>query len=83
MAMPRSRDGRSLTSLPSIVSSPCEIVLEPGDHPQQRRLAAAGGADEDHEVAVLDVEVDTLDGDELAVDLDEVAQGDRRHSAPP
>ena len=29
MAMPRSRDGRSLTSLPPIFSSPCEIVSSP------------------------------------------------------
>jgi hypothetical protein len=27
--MPRSRDGRSLTSLSSILSSPCEIVSSP------------------------------------------------------
>ena len=27
-------------------------LLEPGDHPEQRRLAAAGGADEDDELAV-------------------------------
>ena len=36
-------------------------VLEPGDHPQRRRLAAARGADEDHELAVLDREVHLLD----------------------
>ena len=37
-------------------------VLEPGDHPQRRRLAAAGRADEDQELAVGDVEVELLDG---------------------
>ena len=37
-------------------------VLEPGDHPQRGRLPAAGRADEDHELAVGDVEVDVLDG---------------------
>jgi len=37
-------------------------VLEPGDHPQRRRLAAARGPDEDHELAVADVEVHVLDG---------------------
>ena len=36
--------------------------LKPGDHPQQRRLAAAGGADQHAELAVADVEVDALDG---------------------
>ena len=31
-------------------------VLEPGDHAQGGGLAAAGGADEDHELAVLDLQ---------------------------
>ena len=35
--------------------------LEAGDHAQQRGLAAAGGADEDDELAVGDVEVDAVD----------------------
>jgi hypothetical protein len=33
-------------------------LLEPGDHPQRRRLAAAGRADQHHEFLVGDVEVD-------------------------
>jgi len=37
-------------------------VLEPGDHPQRGRLAAARGADEDHELAVADLEVHLFDG---------------------
>ncbi|ELB86292.1 phenol hydroxylase, partial [Rhodococcus wratislaviensis IFP 2016] len=37
-------------------------VLETGQHPQRRRLAAPGGADEDEEFAVLDVEVQRIDG---------------------
>ena len=37
-------------------------VLEPGDHPQRRRLAAARRPDQDHELAVGDVEVHVLDG---------------------
>ena len=35
--------------------------LEPGDHAEQRRLAAAGRADEDGERAVLNREVDAVD----------------------
>ena len=31
------------------------------------RLAAAGRSDEDHELAVLDLEVEVVDGDDLAV----------------
>ena len=38
-------------------------ILEAGDHAQRRGLAAAGGADEHDELAVLDREVDVLDGD--------------------
>ena len=53
-------------------------VLQPGDHPQRRRLPASRRADEDHELAVRDVEVDRLDrleavrvalGDPLELDL--------------
>ena len=33
-------------------------LLEPGDHPERGRLAAAGRADEDHELAVGDLEVE-------------------------
>ena len=36
-------------------------LLEPGDHPQQGRLAATRRADEDHELAVLDLQVDAVD----------------------
>ena len=50
-------------------------VLEPGDHPQRRRLPAARRADEDHELAVGDVEVEVLDGLEaVAVALGDVAR---------
>jgi hypothetical protein len=37
-------------------------VLESGDHPQGRRLAAAGRPDKDHELAVLDIEAHVPDG---------------------
>ena len=47
-------------------------VLEPGDHPQRGRLPAARRADEDHELAVGDLEVQVLDGLEAVV----VALGD-------
>ena len=35
---------------------------DPGEHLQQRRLAAARRADEHHELAVADLEVDVVDG---------------------
>ena len=37
-------------------------LLEAGDHPQRGRLAAAGRADEDHELAVVNVEVEVDEG---------------------
>src|SRR5690606_39501913 len=38
----------------------CGNVLKARDHAQRRRLAAAGGANENHEFAVLDVQIDSL-----------------------
>ena len=52
-------------------------VLEPGDHPQRGRLAAARRADEDHELAVGDLEVQVLDGLEaVGVALGDVLESD-------
>jgi hypothetical protein len=33
-------------------------LFQPGEHPQGGGLAASGGADEDHEFAVVDLQVD-------------------------
>ena len=41
--------------------SPAGDVLEPGDHAQQRGLAAAGRADQHDELAVGDLDVDAVD----------------------
>jgi hypothetical protein len=62
---------------------PCGDLLEAGDHPQQRRLAAARGADQDHEGAVRDVEVDLAHGlRPVGVDLPHGVEGDRPHGGP-
>jgi hypothetical protein len=50
---------------------PVSHLLEAGDHPQRRSLAAAGWAHEDHELAVGDLEVEIRDrrgsfGEDLA-----------------
>ena len=56
-------------------------VLQSDDHAQGRRLAAAGRADENHELAVSDVQVDVVDGLEtVSVLLDEVLEGDLGHN---
>ena len=40
---------------------PAVDVLESGEHPQRGGFAAAGRADEDEELAVLDVQVELID----------------------
>jgi hypothetical protein len=60
--MSRSRGGEVVDHLVADPQLALGDVLEPGDHPQRGRLAAARWADEDHELAVLDVEVHVLDG---------------------
>ena len=42
-------------------------VLQAGDHTQRGRLAAAGGTNEHDELAVGDLEVEVLDGDDALV----------------
>ena len=55
-------------------------LLEAGDHPQRRRLAAAGRADEHEELAVLDVERQVGHGVEaVVVDLVDLVEGDVSH----
>jgi hypothetical protein len=54
-------------------------VLEPGDQPQKRGLAAARGADEHHELAVLDIEVELRDDRRRAEGLVDVAELDGAH----
>ena len=58
--------------------------LEAGDHPQRRRLSAAGRADEDDELARLDLEVEIGDGlRAVGIDLRQLLEGDLRHVKPP
>ena len=55
-------------------------LLEPGDHPQAGRLAAARWSDQDHELAVADLEVEVLDGGDVAVLLVDVIERHGRHA---
>ncbi len=55
-------------------------LLEPGDHAQRGRLAAAGRADEHHQLAVLDREIEVEDRlRAVVVDLLDVGELDLRH----
>ena len=53
--------------------------LEARDHAQRRRFAATGRADQHDELAILDVEIDVLDRDHVAVNLVHVGQYDGGH----
>ena len=50
--------------------------LEAADHPQGRGLAAAGRAEQAEELPGLDLEVDVVDDDGLAVALDDIDEPD-------
>ena len=67
--MSRSFGGRSVTTRSPIEISPVGDLLEAGDHAQQRGLAAAGRADEHHELAVADLERHLVDRDDVAAAL--------------
>ena len=60
MAMSRSFGATLFTTRPPIAISPRADVLQPGDHPQQRRFAAAGRADQDDELAIVDLDADAV-----------------------
>ena len=57
MATSRSRGADVVDAPVADADRPRRDLLEPGDHAQRGRLAAARGADEHHELAVTDVEV--------------------------
>src|SRR3954453_3935531 len=56
-------------------------LLEPCDHPETRRLAAARWPDQDHELAVADLQVQVLHGVEIAVDLVDVLERHGSHAS--
>jgi len=54
-------ESTSLTIRPSIAIRPAADLLEAGEHPEERRLAAARGTDQHHELAVGDVEGNSVE----------------------
>jgi hypothetical protein len=57
-------------------------LLEAGDHPQRRRLAAPRRAQQREELAVVNVEVQPVDGDQIVKALGHPSQGDDRVGLP-
>ena len=66
------RSGTSISMVPEVA------LFEAGEDAQQRRLPAAGRADDHEELALPDVERDVVDRDQCPEHLDEVADADRR-----
>ena len=77
--MPRSAGWQLVHPRAADVDAAVLQVLEPGDHAQQRGLAAAGRADEDGEFFLLDVEVDAVDDLRVAKSLSDGFQFDIAH----
>src|SRR5205085_4788781 len=57
--------------------------LKPGDHPQCRRLAAAGRSHEHHELLVADLQIDVFDGVHAVVELVDPLEDDLSHCCQP
>jgi hypothetical protein len=51
-------------------------VLQPGDHPQGGGLAAARGPQQDHELPVVDGQIEGIDGHDVVEALGHVLEGD-------
>ena len=49
------------------IDIPAGDFLEPGDHPQQRGLAATGRADEHHEFAIVNGEIDIVNDAHITI----------------
>jgi hypothetical protein len=78
MATSRSFGGRLLTT-----RSPTDFaggdIFQAGDHAQQCRLAAAGGADQNDELAVINCDRDAVNNGRQSERLAHVANDDGRH----
>src|SRR5260370_7802240 len=53
--------------------------LKSGDHPERRRLAAAGRSDEHHELLVADLQIDVFDSVHAVVELVDPLEDDLSH----
>jgi hypothetical protein len=67
-----------LDRLPLEEDAPLRGLLEPGDHPQRGRLAAAGGTQQREELAAADLDPHVLDGLRLTEPLSHALEPDRR-----
>ena len=82
MAMSRYFGSTSVTSRSPIAMRPEVTEFEARHHPERRGLAAARGAEQDEELAVVDLEVETLDHLDGAERLDEFRERDAHRRVP-
>ena len=68
--------GSQVTSWPWSSIRPDVGSSKPADHPERRRLAAAGRSEQAEELAVAHLEVDVIDGDRVAELLDHIDEPD-------
>ena len=83
MAMSRSFGGTLVDDALADADLAGGDVLQPRDHAQQGRLAAARRADQDDELAVVDQDIDAMDDLDRSEGLSDVADRDRSHAVPP
>ncbi len=81
--MSRSLGGIAIDDLAADRDFALRDLLEPGDHPQQRGLAAPGGADQHAELAVGDVDVHAADHVRRPEVLVHLADDDAGHALAP
>jgi hypothetical protein len=75
--------GQCVDDLVSDTDDALGDLLEPGDHPERGGLAAPGGPHQDHELPVVDVQVQIGDGPgPVRVDLAYVLEPDPGHACP-
>ena len=79
MAMSRSFGGTLFTTRGPMRDLAGGDVLQPRQHPQQGGLPAAGGADQHDELAIRDIDADTVQHLHGAEGFHDIADIDGRH----
>jgi hypothetical protein len=77
--MSRSRGANPVDQRVADEHGPRGHRLEPGEHPQRRRLAGARRPDQDHELAIRDVQRQLAHGLHLAERLPHLVEPNLRH----
>ena len=79
MAMSRSLGGDVVDHAIADAQVALGDLLEAGDHAQRGGLAATGWPDQDHELAIVDLKVEVVDGDDFAELLPDPVERDSGH----